>query len=77
MIPENTLSEKDKNKLHKIKEIEKTVERENLYYKSNKYTYNFQNFQRINSFGRDIYNGTITLKRADKDQRFISWNCEF
>ena len=71
MIPENTLSEKDKNKL-KIKEIEKTVERENLYYKTNKHTYNFHNFQRINSFGRDIYNDTIALKGADKDQRFIS-----
>ena len=26
-----------------------------------KYTYNFQNFGTINTFGRDIYNGTITL----------------
>ena len=34
-IPESTLSEEVKNKLNKIKEIEKTVDRENLYYRSN------------------------------------------
>ena len=67
-IPENTLSEGAKNELNKIKEIEKTVDRENLYYKTNEHTYNFQNFQTIIIFGRDIYNGTITLKEADKGQ---------
>ena len=30
MIPENTLSEEAKNKLNKIKEIEKAIEKENL-----------------------------------------------
>ena len=34
----------------------------------NEYKYNFQNFRTINTFGRDIQNGTITLKEADKDQ---------
>ena len=67
-IPENTLSEEAKNELNKIKEIEKTVDRENLYYQTNKYTYNFQNFQIISTFGRDIYNGTIIKKEADEDQ---------
>ena len=43
VVPENKLSEEVKNELHKIK-IEKTVDRENLYYKTNKYTFNFQNF---------------------------------
>ena len=68
MIPGNTLSEEAKNESTKIKEIQKTVDRESLYYKTNEYTYNFQNFRTINTFGRDIYNGTITLKKADKDQ---------
>ena len=44
------------------------MDREKLHYKTNEYTYNFQNFQAINTFGRDIYNSTITLKEADKDQ---------
>ena len=68
MIPENTLTEEAKNKLNEIREIEKTVHRENLFYRINEYKYNFQNFRTINTFGRDIYNGTITLKQADKDQ---------
>ena len=46
MIPENTLNEEAKNELNEIKEIEKTVDRENLYYE---YTYNFQNFCTINT----------------------------
>ena len=54
--------------LNKIKEIEKTVDRENLYYKRNKYIYNFQNFQTTRTFGRDTNNGTITTKELDNDQ---------
>ena len=68
MIPENTLTEEAKNELNEIREIEKTLDRENLFYRMNEYKYNFQNFRTINTFGRDIYNGTITLKQADKDQ---------
>ena len=33
-IPENTLTEETKNEFNKIKEIEKTVNGENLYYKT-------------------------------------------
>ena len=68
-IAKNTLTGEAKNELCKIKQIEKNVVRENLVYKTNEYTYNFQNFLTINTFGRDICNGTITLKEADKDQR--------
>ena len=68
-IPEKILNEEAKNELNKIKEIEKTVDRENLYYRINKYKHNFQNFRTINTFGREIYNGTITIKEADNDQR--------
>ena len=67
-IPENILRKEVQNELNKIKEIEKTVDRENLCYKANEYTYNFQNFGTINTFSRDSYNGKITLKAADKDQ---------
>ena len=69
MIPENSISEEAKNELNKIKGTEKTVDRENLYYRTNKYTFNFQNFQTISTFGRDIYNGKITTEEADEDQR--------
>ena len=35
-IPENTLTEEAKNHHNKIEEIEKTVDRENLFYKAKK-----------------------------------------
>ena len=65
VVPENKLSEEVKNELHKIK-IEKTIDWENLYYKTNKYTFNFQNFWTISIFGRDIYNGAITINKLMK-----------
>ena len=37
VIPENTLSEEAKNKLNKIKEIEKMIEKENLVQRTNEY----------------------------------------
>ena len=77
-IPENTLSEEAKNELNKIKEIERKVDREKLYFKMNKYTYNFQSFRTISSFGRDIYNGIIKYKRSKwRSKWFIGWNFEF
>ena len=42
-IPENTFSEEAKNKLNKIKDTEKTANRNNVYHKANKYTYYLQN----------------------------------
>ena len=68
MIPENTLTEKAKNVLNIIKQIEKTVDRENLVYRTNEYKYSFKTFRTITTFGRDNYNSTITLKEVDKDQ---------
>ena len=67
MIPENTLTEEAKYELKRIKEIKKMIERENLVYRTNEDTYSFKNFQTINTFSKNIYNGAITLKEADKD----------
>ena len=68
MIPENIVSEVAKNELNKIKELEKTVDRENLFYRANEYKHSFKIFQTIETFVRDIYNGKINLKEADEDQ---------
>ena len=68
MITENALNEEAKNELIKIKEIEKTIDRENLVYRTSEDIYCFKIFRTISTFGRDIYNGKITLKKADKDQ---------
>ena len=68
IIPENIMNDEAKKEMDKIIEIEKTVDREKLIYKASEYTYSFQNFQTIKTFGRDIYNGKTTSKEADEDQ---------
>ena len=45
-----------------MKEIEKTVDREKLYYRTNEYTIDFPNFWGIHAAGGDIYNSTISLE---------------
>ena len=68
VIPENTLGEKAKNELTKIKKIQNTVSKENLVYRANEHTYNFKSFERIHTFSRDVCNGEITLEEDDEDQ---------
>ena len=68
IIPENILNDEAKKEMDKISRIEKTVDRERLAYKASGYTYSFQIFQTIRTFGRDIYNDEIPLKTADEDQ---------
>ena len=69
VIPKNALNNDEaKKELDKIKEIEKNIDREKLIYKTNEYTYSFKNFQTIKTFGRDIYEGKITIEEADKYQ---------
>ena len=43
VISENVSNEEAKNELTKIKEIQKTVDRENLYYRTNKYISDLSN----------------------------------
>ena len=69
VIPNDALNNDEaKKELDKIKEIEKNVDREKLIYETNEYTYSFKNFQTIKTFGRDIYEGKITIKKADEYQ---------
>ena len=77
VIPKSVFANDEaKEEFNKIKEIEKNVDREKLFYKSNKNKnknenenkYSFKNFRTIKTFGEDVYNGEITLKEADKDQ---------
>ena len=69
MIPKSALNNDEaKKELDKIKEIEDTIDREKLVYKASGNTYDFRNFRTIRNFGKDIYEGEITLEEADKDQ---------
>ena len=56
------------NSLIKLKKQKKNVEREKLIYKTNEYTYSFKNLKTKKTFGRDIYEGKITLEEAEKYQ---------
>ena len=68
IIPEYISNDEAKNELNKIRKIEKTVDRENLVYRTGEYTHSFKNFQTIRTFDKDIYNGKINLKEAGDDQ---------
>ena len=57
-----------KKEVDKVKEIEKNKDKEKLIYETDEYTYSFKNFQTIKTFGRDIYEGKITMKEADEYQ---------
>ena len=71
VIPKNALNNEAKKQLDKIKEIEKNVDREKIVYETNEYTYSFKNFQTNfqKTFGRDIYDGKITIEEADEYQK--------
>ena len=67
VIPKSIFANDEaKEEFNKIKEIEKNVDREKLFYKSDKNTYNFKNFHTIRTFGKDIYEGKITFEKADE-----------
>ena len=44
------------------------MQTEKLIYKTNQYTYSFENFQTIKTFGRDICEGKIIIEEADEYQ---------
>ena len=58
---------KPKKSLIKLKKQMK-IQTEKLIYETNEYTYSFKNFQTRKEFGRDIYEGKITLEKADQYQ---------
>ena len=70
VIPNDALNSNEaKKEFDKIKEIEKNIDREKLIYETNEYTYSFKNFQTIKTFGRDIYEGIITLEKSNEYQK--------
>ena len=57
-----------KNKVDKIKEYEKKINRKNMIYYSSKEPFDFNAFKTIRSFGENIYSGKITINCANKEQ---------
>ena len=44
------------------------MKRKDLVYKTNKYKFDFQQYETIISFGDNIYNGKISINETEKDQ---------
>ena len=69
MLPKNApINYEAKKEFDKIKEIEKSIDREKLIYETDECTYSFKNFQTIKIFVRDIYEGRTTIKEANEYQ---------
>ena len=67
VIPKNPLNNDEaKKELDKIKEIEKSVNREKWVYERKEFTYSFKNFQTIKTLGRDIYEVKIMIEKVHK-----------
>ena len=52
----------------KMHSLGKNVDTEKLIYETDEYTNSSKNFHTIKTFGRDIYEGNITIKEADEYQ---------
>ena len=73
LIPKSTLNNDEaKKELDKIKEIEKNVAREKLIHETSENTYSLKNFQTIQTFRRDIYEGKVAIEEANENQKGLS-----
>ena len=68
---------KIKNELDQIKEWEEKINQKDLYnttqitqitYNTNKYNYDFQQYETIRSFGESVYAGKISADETEEDQ---------
>ena len=64
-IPTENLNPEIINEIKRIEEIEKNVDRNNMFYKGSYKTYDFRNFKTIRAFGNEIRNNIITLDTAN------------
>ena len=72
-IPKSTFANDEaKEEFNKIKKLEKKLDREKLVYDAGKYRYDFRTFNTIRTFGKDIYEGKITLEEADINQSYLT-----
>ena len=55
--------------------MEKIVKGEHVVYETNKYVDNFQQYETIRSFSKNIFAHIINLDNADKDQSDLLNDC--
>ena len=57
-----------KNEIHEIRKWEEKIKRKDLKYETKKHIYDFQQYEKIRSFGESIYTGKAKLVEAEEDQ---------
>ena len=57
-----------KNEIDEIKKWENKIKQKVLKYETNRYVYDFQQFETIRYFGDSIYTGKISIDEAEIDQ---------
>ena len=67
-IPIENLSPQIINKIKRIEEIEKNVNRDKMVYKSANKTYDFRSFKTIRTFGNKIRNNVISMTTGNTEQ---------
>ena len=71
IIPESSFANDESRKeLNRIREMEESIDRSKLVYKTDSNTFDFRKFNTVRTFGKDIYiyNGKITLEEVDESQ---------
>ena len=54
--------------IYQIEKWGEKIKQEDLKYKTKNYTYDFQQYEKIRSFGESIYAGIISIHEAEMDQ---------
>ena len=57
-----------KNEIDEIEKQENEIKRNYLKYETNKYIFDFQQFETVRSFGDNIYTGKSSIDEAQMDQ---------
>ena len=57
-----------KNEMYETKKWEEKIKREDLKYKTKNYTYDFQQYETIRSFGESIYTSKASIVEAEEDE---------
>ena len=63
-----------RNELNEIKKLEERIDRNHLKYETNKYVYNFQQFETIRSWDDSIFSEKISISQAEEDQSSLLKN---
>ena len=67
-IPTENLNPDIINEIKRIKELEKTVDRNKMVYEGTNITYDFRKFKTIRAFGNEIKNDIIDMNTANEEQ---------